>query len=237
MKLGTACGVLGAFVSFAAGAAAAEPPAYPEQLRWIWYPEGGPSHSMPEATRYFRGTVTVPPDLTITAAQFIVNIDDGGTPYVNGKRLAKKTGGWPVFETYDVGRLLRPGKNVIGVEAENHASIAGVIGWLVVRTGKEKRVLTVTDGSWKASTEAKPGWAQPGFDDAKWPAAQVLGTTAMAPWGGKMHYNRLPMMTLATRAPGKPVSAQDAQTMIEEDWIFQADPSATTAKRGLSRRA
>ena len=219
-------------MSLAAGAAATEPPPFPEQLRWIWYPEGGPSHAMPEATRYFRGTVTIPPDLAVTAAQFIVNIDDGGAPFVNGKRLEKKKGGWPVFETYDVGRLLRPGKNVLGFEAENHASIAGVIGWLAVRTGNEKRVLAVTDGSWKSSTEAKPGWAQPGFDDSKWPAAQVLGTTAMAPWGGKMHYSRLPMMALSKRAPGKPVSALDAQRLIEEDWLFQAD-DATTARRAL----
>jgi hypothetical protein len=215
-----------------AGAAPNGAEACPPELRWIWFPEGKPAQGAPEATRYFRSPVVIPADMAITAAQLIVNADDTCTPFVNGKRLSPKKGGWPVFETYDVTRLLRPGRNVLALEAQNHASAAGVIGWLSVRVGKEKRVLCVTDAAWKASNTFTPGWEQPAFSDAAWPASTALGPVSIAPWAGKLQYNAQPMMALTKRTAGKPLSAQDAQALIEEDWIFQANDS-TTAQRAL----
>ena len=214
------------------GAATNEVTAYPAQLRWIWFPEGQPANRAPEGTRYFRAAFTLPTNAAATSAQLIINADDTCKPYVNGKPLPHKTGGWMDFETYDVTPLLRGGRNVLAVEAENSASAAGVIGWLAVRTGKEKRVLTVTDGTWKASDKLTPGWEQPRYNDATWPAAMELGPVTMAPWGRKLQYITVPLLTLTKQRSEKPVTPSAAQAMIEEDWIFQAN-DLTTARLAL----
>lgn len=205
---------------------------YPAQLRWIWFPEGQPARSAPAGIRYFRATVTLPTNTTFTCAQFIVNADDTGTPLINGTRLEQKAGGWPEFESYDVTRLLHPGRNVLAMEVHNSGSAAGMIGWLTIRTGKEKRVLAVTDGTWKASDKLVRGWERPNFDDTAWPAAMVLGPVSTAPWGGKLHYANIPMMTATLQRNEKPVTSAQAQAMIEEDWLFQANDT-TTAQLAL----
>jgi hypothetical protein len=207
-----------------------EVPVFPAQLRWIWYPEGQPARSAPTGTRYFRAVVTLPTNTAFTCAHLIINADDTCTPFVNGTRLAHKIGGWPEFETYDVTHQLHAGRNVLAVEAYNSASSAGVIGWVAIRTGKEKRVVAVTDGTWKASDKLAPGWEQPRFNDAAWPAAMVLGPVTMAPWGGKLQYASVPMMTLAKQRSAQPVTAALAQALIEEDWIFQANDNTTTRR-------
>jgi len=214
------------------GASTNEAALYPTQLRWIWFPEGKPAQQAPEAIRYFRTSVTLPANTALACAQFIVNADDTCTPYVNGTPLPRKASGWTDFESYDVTRLLHAGRNVLAVEAQNHASAAGVIGWLAVRTGKVKQALAVTDGTWKSSNTAAPGWEKPAFDDAAWPAAMVLGPTTIAPWGRQMQYVSVPLMTLKKLRGEKPVTPADAQAMIEEDWIFQSNDS-TTAQRAL----
>lgn len=206
--------------------------ACPAQLRWIWYPEGQPARSAPAGTRYFRAAVTLPANTDFSCAQLVINADDSCTPCINGTRLPHKIGGWPEFETYDVTRLLHTGRNVLAVEAYNATSSAGVIAWLAIRVGKDKRVLTVTDGTWKASDQLAPGWEQPRYNDAAWPAAMVLGPVTMAPWGGKLHYASMPMMALTKQRGAQPVSPAQAQALIEEDWIFQANDH-TTARRAL----
>ena len=215
-----------------AGAMSDGAAAYPAHLRWIWFPEGQPARSAPLGSRYFRASVTLPPDTAVSCAHFIVNADDTCTPFVNGRALPKKGSGWMDFETYDVTRLLRPGRNVVAVEVFNSASAAGLAGWLVIRAGTEKRVLSVTDGTWKASDKPKPGWEQPAHDDSAWKAAMVLGPVTIAPWHEHLRYSRRPLMSLTKRQGDQPVTPAQAQALIEEDWLFQASDS-TTARRAL----
>jgi len=206
---------------------------YPAQMRWIWFPEGRPAPNAPEGVRYFRAAVALPADAPFSCAHLIVNADDSCTPYVNGARLRKKDSGWTDFATYDVTRLLRPGHNVLAAEVRNAVpGPAGLIGWLVIRTGNEKRVVAVTDGSWKASDKFAAGWEQPKYKDSAWPSAVVCGPVSMAPWKGHLRYSRIPMMSLTKRERGKALTPAQAQALIEEDWTFQACDS-TTAGRAL----
>ncbi len=213
-----------------AGAASDDAPNYPAQLRWIWFPEGKPAQSAPVGDRFFRKAVTIPPETAFTCAHFIVNADDSCTPYVNGTRLPKKDSGWTDFKTYDVTRLLRHGGNLLAVEVDNGASAAGLVGWLVIRTGKEKRVLTVTDDTWKASDTLRPGWEKPQHDDSSWKAAMTLGPVTMAPWNARLRFCRMPLMSLTRRDADKPVSPEQARALIEEDWLFQARDAATAGR-------
>jgi hypothetical protein len=214
------------------GPATQEAKAYPAQLRWIWFPEGRPERQAPEGARFFRAAFTLPADAAVTCAQLVINADDTCKPYVNGTPLPQKTGGWMEFESYDVTRLLRVGKNVLAVEVDNSASAAGLIGWVAIRTGKDKRVLAVTDETWKAWNMRAPGWEQPRFDDSAWSLSKVLGPVTMAPWGKQVQYSPVPLMTLKRQRGEKPVTADEATALIEEDWLFQAGDS-TTAQLAL----
>jgi len=208
-------------------AAADESSPYPDNLRWIWYPEGKPAQSAPEAIRYFRTSVTIPADSPIICAHLILNADDSAQPFVNGTALPRTTGGWPEFDTYDVTRLLKRPRTVLAVAAENHASAAGLIGWFVIRTEKETLLLSQTDGKWKTFNAKTEGWEKPGFDDAAWPVAIELGDVGMAPWGDRLHYSKTPMMIPMKRKKGEKVTPEIAQKLIEEDWIYQANDTMT----------
>ena len=70
-----------------AGAMSDGAAAYPAHLRWIWFPEGQPARNAPQGARYFRASVTLPPDTAVSCAHFIVNADDTCTPFVNGLSL------------------------------------------------------------------------------------------------------------------------------------------------------
>ena len=199
---------------------------YPEGLSWIWYPEGNPAHGAPEGKRYFRAAVTIPAGSPVICAHFVVNADDSAKPFVNGKALPETSGGWPEFDTYDVTTLLQP-RTVLAIEADNHASAAGLIAWLIIKTEKETMLLSRTDDKWKAHNRPVPGWEKPGFDDSAWALAKQLGPVEMGPWGPRMHYSKTPMLKPVKRRKGDKVTPEMAQRLIEEDWIFQADDTMT----------
>jgi len=78
----------------------------------------------------------------------------------------------------DIRPLLRTGRNVIAVRAENTGGPAGLL--VEARIG----CLTVTsDKTWRTSDKEDPDWQQPGFDDARWAAAEEIGPVPISPWG------------------------------------------------------
>ncbi len=199
----------------------------PANLRWIWFPEGKPAQSAPAGMRYFRASFMPPTNAAITCARLVINADDTCVPFINGRALPRKNGGWPDFDSYDITKFLKPGRNVLAVEAENSTGPAGLTGFVIVRISDEKRVIATSDDSWKAADKVSAGWQQPQFDDASWPAAMVLGPMTIAPWGGKLNYAVTPLMNLSKYRDEKPVTSADAQAMIEADWIFQAGDNTT----------
>lgn len=200
----------------------------PQQIRWIWYPEGKPAQHAPECTRYFRGTFTIPTNATLTCAQFTVNADDTCSGFVNGTALHGKDNGWTEFKTYTITKQLRHGTNVIAIEVKNGGSAAGLIGWVELLNGKTKSIVSFTDESWKTADSLEAGWQQLKYNDSAWKPALVLGPATMAPWA-TMRYNRIPLMTLSKRSGDQPITAEQAQRMIEEDWLYQADDAVTSA--------
>ncbi|MFF7158010.1 family 78 glycoside hydrolase catalytic domain [Streptomyces sp. NPDC008139] len=153
---------------------------------WIWYPEGKPADSAPAATRYFRRTVDLPTNATVTAAPFELTADDSFVLYVNGKEIARSpqvSNSWSTATVTDIAADLRPGRNVIAVQAVNtFPGPAGVIGKLHIDGSAGVPPDLVTDAAWKASDTAPTGWQQPDFDDAAWPAALEAAHYGDAPW-------------------------------------------------------
>jgi len=165
----------------------------PKGARWIW--------SEPDATRANTGTVyfwkafdleRAPDEASIVAA-----CDNSYTLYVNGKSaLSGKEWSDPNFK--NIRALLKPGRNVIAVEARNHTpdnkapvadqppndaerNPAGFICYVRLRDGN--RVLDFSsDASWIWSKTKSNGWEKAEFVAGETAPAAELGAASMAPW-------------------------------------------------------
>ncbi|RCG32873.1 rhamnosidase [Sphaerisporangium album] len=153
---------------------------------WIWYPEGDPASSAPQATRYFRRSFT-PPAGTVTRATLTVTGDDTADVWVNGTQVHSSPRGvdsWKSAAVVDVTARLRAGSNTVAIAAQNTTvSPAGVIAALEVDVAGAGRTRIVTDAAWKAAQTVASGWQDPAFNDSAWPAAHVDAAYGSGPWG------------------------------------------------------
>ncbi|MDT5042081.1 MAG: alpha-L-rhamnosidase, partial [Actinoplanes sp.] len=101
---------------------------------WIWYPEGNPADSAPAGGRFFRRTFDLPPDAQVSTAQLQMTADDNFTLYVNGTKVASSpdiANSWSTATIVDIASYLRPGTNVLAVQATNtFQGPAGLLGSL-----------------------------------------------------------------------------------------------------------
>ncbi|MFJ7996333.1 alpha-L-rhamnosidase [Streptomyces sp. NPDC096310] len=154
---------------------------------WIWFPEGAPGANVPAATRWFRTRIDIPQG--VTRARLVLTADDGFTALVDGVQVAHTDADGPAENwrrplVAEVTDALRPGAHVIAVSAVNATeSPAGLLGLLELTTADGVRVLP-TDATWR-TTDRQPAddWTSTGYDDASWPAAQVLAPWGADPWG------------------------------------------------------
>ena len=158
--------------------------------RWIWYPEGEPTIAAPVAKRFFRKAFELSTSNRQRAHGLLcISADDRYVAYVNGEQVGTHaaTG---TFQSIDVSPQLKPGRNVIAIEAENlpapvAANPAGLLASLHVETEDGKTRDVTTDGSWRCSQQAPSdqAWTNVDFDDASWKAAKELGPYGCSPWG------------------------------------------------------
>jgi alpha-L-rhamnosidase len=160
------------------------------KARWIGSPFGAVEPNLPyldgkvkwigtDQGRLFRARFTLPEGVEPGRARFLGRAGGALSVFLNGER-----GYTPPQDEYlsvvglPVGRL-RPGENVVAIEAEGDA----VAGRFWVEWPGRGRVEVATDASWKAGAKEEPGWKEPGFDDRAWPAARERGAFGQAPWG------------------------------------------------------
>jgi hypothetical protein len=154
--------------------------------QWIWYPEGEPKTAAPVETRYFRRAFDVPSG-QVTRAVLRFGADDRGTAWINGKRAGEVTG-WQTSVECDITKLLRAGKNVIAIEAENlpapvQANPASLIAAAEIQMEDGSSVKISSDAEWRISKSSSNGWQEAGFEDSKWTRAQVTAAYGEGPWG------------------------------------------------------
>jgi hypothetical protein len=169
----------------------------PKQVaaRWVWAAEAAGAKGRAGEYRYFRKTFTVA-DGSVSEAVLSVAGDASFTAWVNGERVGRgefefrTRAGHGEFNTlarrvhaFDVARLLRPGTNVIAVEAGAQTASPGVLAQLTYAGAGGAPVTVASDGTWKAGRPAPRGWEQPGWEDGKWPAARVVAPYGQGPAG------------------------------------------------------
>jgi len=151
---------------------------------WIWFPEGKPVEDAPAEVRFFRCTFDLP--AAARAAELRIAADDACEAFLNGTRLGSNDT-WQRAVAFAVGKLLKPGRNVLAVRAQNNPfsgkNPAGLIAFLPITLADGKPMAVVSNASWRAEKAERQGWQEPGFDDSAWPKALVAAPLGAAPWG------------------------------------------------------
>ncbi len=155
--------------------------AAPTKAKWIWDAKG----DRPNGPLYFVKSV----DLSSApkAAKVLFTCDNSSTVFINGKSIGA-SGNWssPVF--VDIKKLLKKGGNSIAVIARNSGGPAGFVLQLEVTNADDKKVMFVTDESWRF-TDKEPkdilgeetNWKMEGLPDGQ--KAVLVGTMGDSPWG------------------------------------------------------
>lgn len=151
---------------------------------WIWYPEGKPAEDAPAEARFFRLGFDVAGE--VREAELRIAADDACEVYLNGQRVgAQQT--WQRAAVFAVGGLLKPGRNVLAVRAENRPAPsknpAGLIAQLAMTGADGRRAAVVSDASWRAERTLVPQWEQAALDDSAWKPAAVAAPFGGGPWG------------------------------------------------------
>ena len=155
---------------------------------WIWFPEGRPVHDAPTEVRYFRRTFRVAAGARIGRADLRIACDDACEVFINGSRIGAHNRWQRAAVFAEIGKLIRPGKNVLAVRAENRpANVknnpAGLIARLTVFMGDGKGLTVVSDDAWRAEKVKRPGWPKADFDDSAWKTAAIAAPFGGGPWG------------------------------------------------------
>ncbi|HZL79078.1 MAG TPA: family 78 glycoside hydrolase catalytic domain [Candidatus Limnocylindrales bacterium] len=153
---------------------------------WIWYPEGNPASSAPVATRYFRKTISVRSDSTLTNATLLLTADNSYTAYVNGTQVGQGQDYTVAIPSTNLAAQFQPGNNTLAIAAVNGGSAAnpaGLIGKLILSYTDGAQTNIQMGATWKAKNSLQSGWQSPAFNDSSWANALVLGSFGISPWG------------------------------------------------------
>jgi len=153
--------------------------------KWIWYKEGSPARLAPPGKRYFRRLFNLDAGSHLASARLEMTADNEFHCWVNGRSAGSGTA-WERVYSREVTALLKPGENLICVEAVNttdQPSPAGLIGALKLDYGAGHVVILTTDGQWQSSITTPAQWtADPALTGA-WAPSLELGPFGMRPWG------------------------------------------------------
>ena len=158
---------------------------------WIWYPEGDPKLDAPIESRFFRREFELPPE-TAKRALLRIAADDRFTTWVNGREVGSGAN-WKQPLVTNVVSLLKPGRNLLAVRAENSKAPvlrnpAGLTVSLAVEMGDNSTVTVESGKNWRAAKTAEGNWQGLAFDDSSWVQARIAAKYGEAPWGP--HRNR-----------------------------------------------
>ena len=200
------------------------------KAEWIW----DRAHTGNEGnfTCYLRKAFDLPGKPISGVA--LMTVDNNYDFYVNGTLVGSDHNpagtGWAVVERYDIGRLLREGKNVLAVKGVSWGAMGGLLMAVRVHHDGSGGVAELhSDGSWRMTATAAECFAEPDFDDRHWQPAHVLGAMGMQPWGMLGGDDSLLPRTvrLGLEEPEtRTLSPGEAEELLADEWLYQAEGKA-----------
>jgi hypothetical protein len=154
---------------------------------WIWFPEGNPAVDAPAEKRFFRRIFVVPVGQDLTDAKLRVSVDDRFTARINGTKIGSGDYWASPRQFNEIAHLLKPGTNVLAIEAENvtspGANPAGLIAVLEMKFANGSHLQITSDEKWRCSKTNSTGWEGKNFDDSSWSNAMSVTHYGGGPWG------------------------------------------------------
>ena len=141
---------------------------------WIWDQRNAATFA-PLETIYLRKTITLKEALK--SAPSIATCDNEFTLFVNGRRVIEGKN-WATPAKFNIAEHLRPGRNVIAVQATNIA--AGAAGFIL--RAKLGDTWLLSDDTWLVTKQKHANWHTPNFETQGWKHAAISGAASRAPW-------------------------------------------------------
>jgi hypothetical protein len=196
--------------------------------QWIWHPEGNPAEAVPPGKRFFRRIINLDAGLPMATARLMLTADNAFTCWINGHPAGSGNDYKRMFEL-DVAVLLKPGQNLLAIEAENGGSSpnpAGLIGALTVQYSDGRILAVPTDKTWESTEAAKKEWNSSPASGNNWTPAKELGPLGMRPWGeiGQAY-------TDTAQFPGEDLVTAVLEKMgVPRDFSYQSKSSARSLR-------
>jgi len=154
-----------------------------EDCSWVWANGAAPG-DQPKGRVCLRKRIDIPAGAVVSEAKFLLAADDTLQLFVNGESVGGKHRTWKQPATRDLVRALKPGTNLLAIEADNGSkSSAGLIGKLVVVFTNGESLIMPIDSSWASSQKAGANWKESWDDEEKWKPAAELVHYGGQPWG------------------------------------------------------
>lgn len=109
-------------------------------------------------------------------ADIVITCDNEYILYVNGAKVGEGTD-WNTAQALKAVEL-KPGNNIIAVQAKNTGGPAGLIA--LIKVGDKTYT---TNADWKVSGAEAKNWNAADFDDKDWKPASSQGKWGADPWG------------------------------------------------------
>lgn len=170
---------------------------------WIWY-----GSALDHSAVYLRKSFVLEGPIrsvgeSSSSAILTGSGDNHLVVYLNGKQVLVNDQ-WERPLAHAVAKHLRPGKNVIAVEAKNEGGPAAIALQLMV----DGRIIVASDGSWMGSDRAHPRWQQLDVESEAWTRVTIMGPVGEAslPWSTAVtaaSFGATAVVQPETRAPQK----------------------------------
>ena len=147
-----------------------------QEAQWIWHTKNAADGEV----RFFRKEFTL--EALPSKAKLSASCDNEEIVYVNGHEVGQSAD-WKQPVVADIGKLLRPGANVIAVRGKNHEGIAALVVRVDLEAAGGAKSVIVTDTTWQSSEKEAPNWTLPGFSVQGWAHPVVMAAYGGGPWG------------------------------------------------------
>jgi len=154
-----------------------------DHCNWVWA-HGATAGDQPAGKVWFRKVIEIPADRSVRQVIFVLTADDTLKLFVNGRQVGAEHRSWRQLATRDLAASLKPGRNVLAIEANNGGNNpAGLIGRLAVIFTNGETMSVAIDDSWLSSREEVPNWSSADLDTSAWKPASELVRFGEQPWG------------------------------------------------------
>lgn len=144
---------------------------------WIWNAKAAEENR----TIFVRKSFILDEADPVKSARIKIAADDHFTLFINGQRVGNSSS-WQVARVYELEKHLRPGKNVMAIQAHNGPGQCGLLFAAQVTLNSGRMMELRSDAQCKTAQTEQPNWTSPDFDDAAWERTIVVAKYGDEPW-------------------------------------------------------